>query len=207
MGVITMFNIFRIISSVLSIYSILCLVRVLLTWFPKANYSQAGRTLSGLCDPYLNIFRKFSFLHLGGLDFSPAAAIIVLNIAGQLCITLGMSGHLSIGLLLSSLIQLFWALASSILNFIIVLLLIRLIAFMYMRYKAKKTGYSSYSPIWDQLDRWISPFIYKISGKLFRRMISFTHALIISIVALFLSVQVLRILTGIVCYYLSRLPF
>ena len=33
---------------------IICFVRIMLSWFPGAQYSPVGRFLSSLCDPYLN---------------------------------------------------------------------------------------------------------------------------------------------------------
>ena len=47
-------NIFQIIAMTVNFYSFICLIRIFLTWFPKANYSTAGRILSSVCDPYLN---------------------------------------------------------------------------------------------------------------------------------------------------------
>ncbi|MBD2559635.1 YggT family protein [Nostoc sp. UIC 10607] len=64
------------------IYTFLLLIRVLLTWFPTINwYDQPFAALSQITDPYLNLFRRI-IPPLGGIDFSPMLAIILLQIVG-----------------------------------------------------------------------------------------------------------------------------
>ncbi|NEP62907.1 MAG: YggT family protein [Symploca sp. SIO2G7] len=65
------------------IYTTLIIVRVLLTWLQMYNWAnQVASFLSPITDPYLNIFRSF-IPPLGGLDFSPLIAILVLNFLSQ----------------------------------------------------------------------------------------------------------------------------
>jgi YggT family protein len=69
----------NILSSFLQIYSVLLIVRILLSWFQTADWAyQVMSFLSPITDPYLNVFRAF-IPPLGGMDFSPILAIIVLN--------------------------------------------------------------------------------------------------------------------------------
>ncbi len=64
----------------LQIYSILLIVRILLTWFPNVDwYKQPFATLSQVTDPYLNLFRSI-IPPLGGMDFSPILAFLALNL-------------------------------------------------------------------------------------------------------------------------------
>jgi YggT family protein len=64
----------------LNIYFVLILIRVLLSWFPNVNWlSPPFSTLSQLTDPYLNLFRSI-IPPLGGIDFSPMLAIILLQV-------------------------------------------------------------------------------------------------------------------------------
>ena len=78
-------SIFGVLSDTLRIYSILLLVRVLLTWFPSIDWSNG--ILSALCsitDPYLNIFRGV-IPPIGGFDISSILAFLLLNfLQGQL---------------------------------------------------------------------------------------------------------------------------
>ena len=64
----------------LQIYSVLLIVRILLSWFQTAEWAvQIISFLSPITDPYLNIFRSI-IPPLGGLDFSAILAIILLNV-------------------------------------------------------------------------------------------------------------------------------
>jgi YggT family protein len=68
----------------ITIYSYLLIIRVLLTWFPQINwYNQPFAGLSQITDPYLNLFRSI-IPPLGGMDFSPILAFLLLNIIGSL---------------------------------------------------------------------------------------------------------------------------
>ncbi|MGH1393740.1 MAG: YggT family protein [Trichormus sp.] len=68
----------------LTIYSYLLIIRVLLTWFPQINwYNQPFAALSQITDPYLNLFRSI-IPPLGGMDFSPILAFVLLNLVTNL---------------------------------------------------------------------------------------------------------------------------
>ncbi len=70
-------------ATFISIYTILLIVRVLLTWFPTIDwYSQPFAALSQITDPYLNLFRSI-IPPLGGIDISPILAIFLLQLAGN----------------------------------------------------------------------------------------------------------------------------
>jgi Predicted integral membrane protein len=65
--------------SFISIYLVLLLIRVLLTWFPNVNWSsQPFAGLSQITDPYLNLFRSV-LPPMGGIDFSPMLGFLVLT--------------------------------------------------------------------------------------------------------------------------------
>jgi YggT family protein len=76
----------KIIENFILIYTALIFIRCLLTWFMSANWAyQAIAFLSPITDPYLNLFRSL-IPPLGGMDFSPWIAIIVLQVVGNLII-------------------------------------------------------------------------------------------------------------------------
>jgi YggT family protein len=71
-------------STFIQIYSTLLIIRVLLTWFPSINwYNQPFAALSQITDPYLNLFRSI-IPPLGGIDFSPILAFLLLNLLSSL---------------------------------------------------------------------------------------------------------------------------
>ncbi|MCT1904215.1 MULTISPECIES: YggT family protein [Oceanobacillus] len=77
-----MAQIVSIISLALSIYSFALIAYILMSWFPGARESQFGEMLGKICEPYLEIFRKF-IPPLGMIDFSPIVAILLLQFARQ----------------------------------------------------------------------------------------------------------------------------
>ncbi|MBD2093096.1 YggT family protein [Microcoleus sp. FACHB-1515] len=75
----------------LNFYFVLLLVRVLLTWFPTVDWSNPiFATISQLTDPYLNLFRSI-IPPLGGIDFSPMLAILLLQVLTQALAPLGVA--------------------------------------------------------------------------------------------------------------------
>jgi YggT family protein len=76
------------VSTFLSIYLILLFIRVLLSWFPNVNwFDPPFSILSQLTDPYLNLFRSI-IPPLGGMDFSPFLAFLLLQVLQQVVASL-----------------------------------------------------------------------------------------------------------------------
>lgn len=85
-----------ILNNFLSIYSVILIVRVLLTWFQNAGWAyQIMSFLSPITDPYLNLFRSI-IPPLGGMDFSPILAFLLLNVVQNL-VAAGASSMVSSG--------------------------------------------------------------------------------------------------------------
>lgn len=79
-----MYLLFSTLAAFIQIYTILLIIRVLLTWFPTIDwYNQPFSALSQITDPYLNLFRSI-IPPLGGIDFSAMLAIILLQVLGGL---------------------------------------------------------------------------------------------------------------------------
>jgi YggT family protein len=71
-------------ATFIQFYTILLILRVLLTWFPNINwYNQPFAALSQITDPYLNLFRSI-LPPMGGMDFSAMLAIILLQFLGNI---------------------------------------------------------------------------------------------------------------------------
>lgn len=67
----------------INIYTALIFIRILLSWFPNINwFDPPFSILSQLTDPYLNVFRNI-IPPLGGLDFSPILALLLLQFVQQ----------------------------------------------------------------------------------------------------------------------------
>jgi uncharacterized protein YggT (Ycf19 family) len=70
-----------IVGSIAWFYSVLIIAYVLMSWFPMNGgiIYDVYRVLGSLVEPYLGLFRRF-IPPMGGMDFSPIVAIIVLNL-------------------------------------------------------------------------------------------------------------------------------
>ena len=74
----------QVLAQTLSIYTLVLLVRVLLSWFPNLDWGNPVlSTVSSITDPYLNAFRGL-IPPLGGLDLSPIVAFIALQLVQSL---------------------------------------------------------------------------------------------------------------------------
>jgi len=74
----------QVLAQTLSIYTLVLLVRVLLSWFPNLDWSNPVlSTVSSITDPYLNAFRGL-IPPLGGLDLSAIVAFIALQLVQSL---------------------------------------------------------------------------------------------------------------------------
>jgi len=68
---------FVLIGHLLEAYSLICLVRILLSWFPNIEwYQQPYRFLHEITEPYLSAFRFIP--PIGMLDISPVVAMLAL---------------------------------------------------------------------------------------------------------------------------------
>ena len=77
-------QIVMILSMVVNLYSFLIFIWVILSWFKGANKTVRDiyKALDTIIAPYVNLFRKF-IPPMGGLDFSPFIALIVLQIVAR----------------------------------------------------------------------------------------------------------------------------
>ena len=73
-----------VLSATLGIYTLVLIVRVLLTWFPNVDMGNPVlSTVSSITDPYLNAFRGL-IPPLGGLDLSALLAFVALSLMRSL---------------------------------------------------------------------------------------------------------------------------
>lgn len=182
--------ILRIISAFLSLYSLLCLLRIIITWIPNYSYSKPADILAQICDPYMNLFRGIKWLRFGSFDFSPALALCILGAGSQLFSSLANGGYINLQMILSMILEIFFSILSSLIFFLIILFAIRLILIMINRDSYNTSGFMA-----NQIDSSISSIVYRIARTFaMGRRITYKAALIISIIALLFLQFALRIL-------------
>lgn len=69
----------QIIHSTFSLYTLLLMVRIIGSWFPKLSQYGWMIFIGKMTDPYLNIFRRFIPPIGGVLDISPLIGFLVLQ--------------------------------------------------------------------------------------------------------------------------------
>ena len=70
----------QVLAQTLQIYSLVLIVRVLLSWFPNLDWGNPVlSSVSAITDPYLNAFRGL-IPPLGGIDLSAILAFLALNL-------------------------------------------------------------------------------------------------------------------------------
>lgn len=182
--------ILRIISAFLSLYSLLCLLRIIITWIPNYSYSKPADILAQICDPYMNLFRGIKWLRFGSFDFSPALALCILGAGSQFFSSLANGGYINLQMILAMILGIFFSILSSLIFFLIILFAIRLILIMINRDSYNTSGFMA-----NQIDSSISPIVYRIARTFaMGRRITYKAALIISIIALLFLQFALRIL-------------
>ncbi|MDR0600279.1 MAG: YggT family protein [Treponema sp.] len=167
----------NVLAGILSVYTLLVFIRLLLTWFPGSNFGGVYYFLCSVCDPYLNWFRRFRLFKNSPLDFSPLIALAVLSLAHQVLVYWGALGRISVALVLALLLGAAWSILSWVFGFFIVILILRTIAFL--------GNCNIYSPFWRFVDFIAQPVIYRITRIFFpRRITGYLFRLILSIAVL-----------------------
>jgi len=187
-------------SLLLNVYMLIIFFRIILTWFPGFGNNGLINFLSSITDPYLNWFRRFSFLRLGFLDLSPIAALAILSLVNRILSMLASYGRISLGIVLAMALQAIWSAISFILGFLILILILRLIAFMFRQ--------SGANPFWNVIETISQPVLYRINRIFFRgRIVKLITALIVSIASMAIIYMALRLLFALISVTLVGLPF
>ena len=151
----------RILATVVSIYMLVIFVRIILTWFSGVDYGRAYHILGKLTDPYLNYFRRFRFLQVGTVDFSPIAGLIFLVIILNILNTLAAYGRITVGIILAITVQAVWSAVSFLLTLFIILIVIRFVAWV-MRA-------NTVHPFIRTIDMLITPYLNWVHRTFFRK--------------------------------------
>ena len=189
-------RIMLVLSTLTSIYSLVIMVRIILTWF--SGNIRVPEFLCRITDPFLNWFRRFK-LRIGYLDLSAVAALAALSVFSQIFATLAYYGVISAGIVLVLILQALWSVISFILIFIFIILILRLIAYL--------GNMNIYGFFWRTVDTISQPVLYRINRLLFRgRIVNFPSSIIISATAMVLLYMLLRIGVTLLSRFLLRLP-
>ena len=194
-------TILSILAGVLSLYTLLCFVYILMSWFPGAKFTRFGRGLSSICEPYMNLFRKMSFLRIGNIDFSPIVSIGILSLASAILAGVQRTGRIFLGGILGTVLNSLWGIASSIVGIFTLLMFIRWIALIITK------GRTSYDSGWNQVDILLNKITYKVAGTFSKKTMSYQTSLLISWISFLVILVAGNIFISILVNLCYRLPF
>ena len=194
-------TILSIIAGALSLYTLLCFIYILLSWFPGAKFTKFGHILSSICDPYMNLFRKMTFLRIGNIDFSPIVSIGLLSLASAILAGIQRTGRIFLGGILGTVLSSLWGIASSIVGIFTILIFIRWIVLLINK------GRTSYESGWNQIDMILNKMTYKIAGTISKKTMSYQTSLLMSWLILLAVLIIGHIIIGILVNLCYRMPF
>jgi YggT family protein len=190
----------RVASAAVSIYMLLCIIRVFMSWAPGLPGGRAGELLGDLADPWLGVFSRSRFLKVGAMDFSPVAAIAILAVLNNVLMTLAFAGKISLGVVLGMLVGAVWSAVGFVLAFFSVCALLRLIAYA--------AHWNSLHPLWRTIDALLNPLLYRINRLLYRdRIVNYLQGLITGFAVFVIIWKAGGLLAGLVSRLLDKLPF
>jgi YggT family protein len=166
--------IFKLLENLAGIYMLLIFIRVMLTWFRGPGFGRPQEILGRITDPYLDWWRRFPVLRAGRFDLSPIAAMAALSLAQNIFGIIARYGRITAGITLWIALSSLWSAAAFIIGFFIVVLVLRLIAYL--------ANQNIYNPFWRVVDAISQPVLYRITRFFFRaRLINYLAGIFLSI--------------------------
>lgn len=194
-------TILSILSAIITLYTLLCFIDIIMTWIPGAKFTKFGKFISSVCDPYMNFFSKFGWLRIGNIDFSPIISIGILSLVSSILGGIQSTGRIYFGGILATIIYMIWNVFSSLLGIFFILIVIRWIALLINH------GRTSFDSGWNQLDQVLNKITYRVAGTFTKSSMSYQKSLLITWITFLVIMLAGRFLIGILCNLCNALPF
>lgn len=196
-----MTTIFSLLAAVLTIYTILCFIEIILSWVPGAKFTKGGQFLGKITEPYLRIFSKLRWTHVGYVDFSPILSLGLLSLLSTIFGSISSRGRFDLGLALGEIIRSIWGLCSSLIGFLFLLMLIRFIVLLI------KNNTYDYNSVWGQLDNFLRPLAEKISKPFYKNSGNYKYVLMTTVIFLLAVLIVGNVLSAVLINLCHMIPF
>lgn len=193
--------ILSVIAGALSLYTLLCFIYILLSWFPGARFTKFGKVISSLCEPYMNFFSKLGFLRIGNIDFSPIISLGLLSVLSSIVAGIQGTGRIYFGGIIATIIYMLWNILTSILSIFVLLIFIRWIVLLIHK------GYTSYESGWNQVDIMISKIAYKVASTFTKKTVSYQTALLITWISFVVIIVAGRFVINVLVNLCYKIPF
>jgi YggT family protein len=192
--------ILSVLSAAVSIYTILCLIDIFMSWIPGLKFTSFGRFISSVTDPYMGFFSRFGFLRFGNVDFSPILSIGILSLISSVLGGINSTGRIWFGGILASLISMLWSVVSSVFTIFGIIIFVRWIILLF-------TKNNSYNPMWGQLDNMLGKFSYKVARTFSKGQISYKTSLLITWIVMAVAMFLCQFLVSILFNLCRAIPF
>lgn len=193
--------ILSILAGAVSLYTLFCFIYILMSWFPGAKFTKFGQVMTSICEPYMGLFRKMTFLRIGSIDFSPIVSLGILSLASAILAGIQKTGRIFFGGILGNILESLWGIASSIIGIFTLLILIRWIVLLINK------GRTSYDSGWNQVDIILNKMTYKIAGTFSKKTMSYQTSLLLSWIILLITLIAGYILFAILVDLCYKMPF
>ena len=191
--------IFSFLAAIVGIYSLLIFIRIILSWFGDTHDVKPVFILRSITDPYLDFWRSKLNIRLGFLDLSPLVGIVALSIAQTILVALSRHQKITIGSILSVILLSLWSIVSFLLGICIIILILRLIAFI--------TNRDIYTPFWRMINGISQPILFKFNRLFFGdKIVSFAKSLYFALLLLFVVWLSGKLLIPLLASFLSGFP-
>lgn len=194
-------TILSVLSAVVTIYTLICFLSIILSWFPGARFTSFGRFISKISDPYMNFFSKWGWLRIGNIDFSPLISIGLLSVLSSILAGIQGTGRIYFGGILATVILMLWNIISSLLTIFLILVFVRWIVLLINK------DQTSFDSGWNQIDMIINKISYKVAGTFTKKSISYQKSLLITWITLLVISVAGRFLISILVNLCNQLPF
>ena len=194
-------TILSILAGVLALYTFLCFIYILMSWFPGAKFTKFGHFMTAICEPYMGLFRKMSFLRIGNIDFSPIVSLGILSLASAILAGIQRTGRIFFGGILGTILSSLWSITSSIIGIFTLLIFIRWIVLLINK------GRTSYESGWNQVDMILNKMTYKIAGTFSKKSMSYQTSILMSWIILLVALGVGHFLIMILVNLCYRMTF
>ena len=194
-------SIISLLSAIVTIYTILCFINIVMSWIPGLKFTAFGRFISAATNPYMNFFSKWGLLRIGSIDFSPIISIGILSLISSILAGIQGTGRIYIGGILATIIYMLWNIISSLVGIFFLLVLIRWIVLLINK------GQTSYDSGWNQIDMILNKFSYKIAGTFLKNSFNYQKSLLVTWIFFLVVIFAGRLLTAILVNLCYQLPF
>lgn len=191
------------VAFVVSVYTFMCVLSFILTWFPEARSKKFGAFLAKFTDPFFNIFKDKKLLSFEEFDLTPLVGVYALTVVSSILSGISSRGRIRVWLILSRFLRTTQSWLTSILGVIFLVALIRWIFLQSKKNKADEAATETTSteeakevaetseekkePKVARFEALLKAIAFKVAGKFSKTECDYEKALLYTWIAAFVA--------------------